>query len=220
MHAQMMLVLAATWGLLAGTDDKLPTQTDFIREVFDAKPSPLTPKFHDAPEGYHVIKEDLAKGLVEEAQKRKADLRGILIAGPMSLDPLWTYTIVVFIQEGDKIRINLLVFPHARITYKSTSLVSNERYEKWVTDMQGTGALEAAPPAAAGGEKDQAKKDRMFTLLYSTSGAGGKDRRSYHANPEKLDGEKRERFENLVNGILENQKTTYTVYEDDEDKDS
>jgi hypothetical protein len=215
----MFLAVAVLSGLMGRDEDPMPTRADFIREVFDARPSPLTPKFHDAPKGYHVIKDDLLKGLVEEAEKRKLDLRGVVIAGPMSVDPLWTYTVVAFIREGDKIRVNLLVFPHARLTYKSTRLVTTERYEKWVAEMQGTGVLEPKPPAAAKDEKDEGKRDRMFTLLVSTSDPGGKDRRASYANPEKLGEEKQELFQNVLNSILKDQKKTYSVYNDDEDKD-
>lgn len=199
---------------LARADAPLPTRTDFIREVLDPKPSPLTPKFHDDARSYHVIKEDLAKGLFGEAQKRKLDLRGVVIAGPMSLDPLWTYTVVAFIREGDKVRANVVVFPHARLTYKSTALVTTERYEKWVGEMEGTGVLEPKLPAAARGEKDEAKRDRMFTLLFATSGPEGKDRRTYYSDPERLEDEKRGRFQDVLKGILEDQEETYSVYKD------
>jgi hypothetical protein len=199
---------------MARAEDPLPTRTDFIREVLDPKPSPTTPKFHDDTRSYHVIKEDLAKGLFEEAEKRKLDLRGVLIAGPMSLDPLWTYTVVAFIREGDRVRANVVVFPHARITYKSTGLVTVERYEKWVAEMEGTGVLKPKLPSAARGEKDEAKRDRMFTLLFASLGPGGKDCRSYYADPQELEEGKRGRFQEVLNGILENQEETYSVYKD------
>lgn len=186
MRTCVFLAFAMLSASMALGEDPMPTRTDFIREVLDAKPSPLTPRFHDAPKGYHVIKEDLAKGLLEEAEKRRLDLRGVVIAGPMSLDPLWTYTVVAFIREGDKVRANVVVFPHARITYKSTGLVSVARYEKWVAEMQGTGVLEPKLPAAARGERDKGRRDRMFTLLLATSGPGGKDRRTYYSDPQKL----------------------------------
>ena len=220
MHAQMFVAIAVLVGQIARDDDPMPTRADFIREVFDAKASPLTPKFHDEPKCYHVIKEDLLKGLVEEAEKQKLDLRGVVIAGPMKLDPLWTYMVVAFIREGDQVRVNLLVFPHARITYKSTGVVTAERYEKWVAEMQGTGVLEPKPPAAAEDEKDEGKRDRMSTLLFATSGIAGKGRRAYYSNPEKLEEKKQERLNDVLNGILKGQKQTYSVCKDeDEDKD-
>ncbi len=211
MRACLLVAFAILFAPLVRAQDPLPTRNDLIREVLDAKPSPLTPTFHDDARSYHVIKEDLAKGLFEEAEKRKLDLRGVLIAGPMSLDPLRTYTVVAFIREGDQVRANVLVFPHARITYKSTGLVTVERYGKWVAEMEGTGVLEPKLPASARGAKDEAKRDRMFTRFFATSGPGGKDRRSYYADPQELEEGKRGRFQEVLNGILETQEERYSV---------
>ena len=124
----------------------MPTRAAFIQEVLDARPTPVTPKFHDAADSYHILKEDLLKGLVEESEKRKLSLRGVLIAGPMPFDPLWTYVVSVFIQDGDKVRINLLDFAHARITYKGTGIVTGERFGKWISDLKETGVLRRSFP--------------------------------------------------------------------------
>lgn len=216
MRASIMLVLAAFWGLSAEAEDPIPTRADFIREVFDSRPTSVTPKFHDAPKGYHIVKENLVKGLIEEAKKRKIDLRSIVIAGPMPLDPLWTYHIVVFIREKDRIRINSLVFPHARITYKSTGLVTTERYEKWVNDLVESGVLEPKLPEVAKAEKDETKRDMTFTLLVATIGPDGKEPHTSYANPQNLEDEKQEQFQDALNGILDQQKKMYSLYKDDE----
>jgi hypothetical protein len=61
-----VIVLAAP---SAHADDLKPTREAFLKEVLDAKPSPVTPKFDDYTSGsYHIEKEDLLKGLVEWLQ--------------------------------------------------------------------------------------------------------------------------------------------------------
>src|SRR5262245_51091726 len=72
-------------------DQLKPTRKAFLGEVLDARPTPVTPKFDDyTPGSYHIEKEDLLNGLIEEAKKRKLTLRSVTIFGPVLTDPLWT----------------------------------------------------------------------------------------------------------------------------------
>lgn len=89
-------------------------------------------------------------------------------------------------------------------------------FEKWAADMLGSGVLETGLPAEARDEKDEVKRDRLFTLLFATSSPGGNGRRTYYSNPEKLDEEKQERFQEVLNGILKHQEKTYSVYADED----
>jgi len=202
-------------GLLVHAQEPKPTRGAFICEVLDAKPTAVTPKFDDyTPGSYHIVKEDLLKGLIEESEKRGLDLRGVIVAGPMR-DPLWTYYVTAFFREGDKVRVNLLIFPHARITYKSTGLIENERYERWVADLRGTGMLQDEPPAEVRDEEDPVKRDQGYTLLLASRADGGDCRVGYAdtlAHEEKL-----EEFQDLLNSIFEGMEQTYSVYEEDQE---
>jgi hypothetical protein len=210
-------MIAASLGLAAQSsargDDPKPTRDAFISEVLDAKPTPATPKFHDVGDSYHILKEDLLKGVTEEAAKRKLGLRGVLIAGPMR-DPLWTSVVVVFLREGDKVRVNLLIFPHARITYKATGLVTAKRFDEWVIEVHKSSILRRELPEAARKEKDEKKRDWAYTLLLATWDADGKGRRLDYATPEAEDEEKRDQFQEAVNAMTEDLNDTYNVYKD------
>jgi hypothetical protein len=187
----------------------------FIGEVLDAKPTDTTPKFDDyTPGSYHIIKQDLLEGIVEQAAERNLGLRGMLIAGPMR-DPLWTYVVVVFLREGDKVRVNLLVFPHARITYKATGLVTADRYNKWAAEVHKSSLLRRELPEAARKEKDEMKRDLAYTLLLATWDADGKGRRIDYARPdEEEDEEKRQEFQELLNAIAKDLEATYDPFKE------
>jgi hypothetical protein len=201
-------VAILTWpASLAAGDDPKPSRETFIREVLDAKPTPLTPRFQ-AGEGYYVRKEDLMKGVIEEAAKRKLRLRGVLIVGPLP-DGFWTYIIAAFLGEGDKVRVNLLIFPHARITYKATGLVTPADYDKWVAELQKAGILKKDPPEAARKEKDESRRENTFSLLLGTWGADGSSHRVFYAKAEDEAEERREEFGKALSGILNGLEATY-----------
>src|SRR5262249_40593184 len=88
-----LVTAAATLIVLAlpvCAEDPKPTREAFLGEVLDAKPTAVTPKFDDyTPGSYHIEKEDLLKGLIEEAKKRKITLRALTISGPFPFDPHW-----------------------------------------------------------------------------------------------------------------------------------
>jgi hypothetical protein len=88
---------------------------------------------------------------VVEAQKQKLVLRAVVVVGPLGGDPLWTSWVWVFIQEGEKIRVNGLVMPHARITGKSTCLITAEQFKKWAEGLLDMRVLELQTPTAVGG---------------------------------------------------------------------
>lgn len=55
----LVLLTAAAIAFLSGTpsraDDHKHSRAAFISEILDAKPAPVTPKFRDAPDSYHVF---------------------------------------------------------------------------------------------------------------------------------------------------------------------
>ena len=206
------LLVVTTAILLAGSslgaDDSKPTREAFLGEVLDAKPTAATPKFDDYTDGsYHIEKEDLLKGLTEEAKKRKLTLRAVTIVGPLAPDPLWTSYVVVCIQEGEKVRVNSLVMPHARITGKSTGLVTADRYKKWRDAILSTKVLQKEMPKDSDKAKKNAPNPFSSDVLFITWDEKGKTREVFHGkvgddkNVEKL-------FEE-INGILKELKKTY-----------
>lgn len=104
------------------TDDITPSRSAFLTEVLFAEPTARTPRFDDyTTDSYHVRKLDLVTGLEEQSRSCGLRLRAVLIVGPVGM--LWSYHIAALIDEGDQIRINTLVMPHARITGKASGLV-------------------------------------------------------------------------------------------------
>lgn len=171
-------------GRLLAADDEGPTRAAFLKEVLDAAPTPVTRQFNDYTKGsYHVEKADLLKGLVEEAAKQKKTLRAVVIVGPLRGDPLWTSTVHVFLQEGDKVRLNTLVMPHARITSKGTAVLTGDEYAKWLDGVLGTDLLQKQPPAAdapKGKDKDDPPAAAFAAdILFVAWDAESKGRRVY-----------------------------------------
>lgn len=104
------------------TDDITPSRDAFLAEVLFAEPTARTPRFNDyTTDSYHVRKLDLVTGLEEQSRLCGLRLRAVLIVGPVGM--LWSYHIAALIDEGDQVRINTLVMPHARITGKASGLV-------------------------------------------------------------------------------------------------
>ena len=142
MSARLGRVLAAAAGILAAVDapraqtaDSLaPTREGFLREALDAAPTARTPRFNDyAPGSYHAEKLDLAVGLPAEARRLGRPLQGLVVLGPVG--PLWAYYVVTLAGEGEAVRVNSLVMPHARITGKATGLVARREAEALLGDL-------------------------------------------------------------------------------------
>ena len=190
-------------------DDAKPTREAFLSEVLDAKPTLVTPKFDDYTRGsYHIEKEDLIKGLVEEAKKRKLTLRAITILGPVPVDPLWTSRVLVFIQDGEKIRVNALVMPHARITSKATGLITADQYKKWREGVLATGALKKEPPPSdAKKDKPVAFASELVVVLWNED---GKAQEVHHGDVVVAGkSEKVEKLFEHYNAVLKELKATY-----------
>jgi hypothetical protein len=206
-----VMALPPNAGVSRAADRPRPTREAFLGEVLDAKPTPATPEFNDySPSSYHVRKEDLLKGLIDEAKNRKLTLRAVLIAGPMPDDPLWTYHVAAFIQEGDKVRVNSLVMPHARITGKFTGRVTSERLKKWLDEVLETGLPRKEPPPQARNDKakDGPLDDFGYHLLLAAWDAEGKTRQLYYGSLRD-DEKKVERFKEQCNSVLKELKKTY-----------
>jgi hypothetical protein len=214
-NAQRLLLAAAAVATLHGpllwAADPKPTRDAFLAECLDAKPTPTTPKFNDYRLGsYHVVKDDLLKGLTDEAKNRKLALRAVLVCGPRPGDPLWTSYVTVFLREGARVRVNHLVMPHARITWKGTVLIPADRYDKWLSGALDTGVLQKEPPEDARAEKgeDRRLRDKEYHLLLVVWDADGKAAREYYGSL-RGDEQKLEKFSEAYNAILKDLKKTY-----------
>jgi hypothetical protein len=101
-----------------------PTRQGFFEEVLFAEATARTWRFHDYnnPPSYHVDKMDVYRQLPQAAQAKGLRLLGLVIVGPSG--PLWTYWVFVFVKEDQQVRVNQIVMPHARITWKGTGVVT------------------------------------------------------------------------------------------------
>ncbi|HNH83884.1 MAG TPA: SMP-30/gluconolactonase/LRE family protein [Acidobacteriota bacterium] len=122
-----------------------PNRDTFFQELLDAEISPVTCFFDDYTRGsYHIHKLDLCNGIQVAARRNGYKLRGLLAIGPYG--PLWAYDVIVFLEAGNQIRANRLIMPHARITWKGTSLFTLEKYGELVTSLKEAGKLTSKMP--------------------------------------------------------------------------
>ena len=141
------MLATITVGTLLQSSFGAPDRAQFIRECLDAAPTSQTPKFDDYTKGsYHVDKFDLVQGLEAATKSKPGQLRGVIIYGPHG--PLWAYHIIVALSEGDMIRLNSLVVPHARITSKGTQTLSTAEFALLTNKLVSSKLLrEGDPPS-------------------------------------------------------------------------
>lgn len=114
----------------------------FIEEMIYPQGTSRTPKFDDyTPGSYHVGKLDLVDGIID-ANKSSPRVDAVLVLGPSG--PLWQYNVITVVSgdsSSNTVRINSLVFPHARITYKSTRTTTRDFYVKSIAGIMSNVAL-------------------------------------------------------------------------------
>jgi hypothetical protein len=129
----------------AGQPRGMPTREDFFRELVEPRPLPTSASFRDgAPDSYHVDKLELWREFPSFLRSRGLELRGLVILGPTG--PLWSYFLFAFFDEGERVRVNEVVFPHARLTAKQTGLLTREQAEAWLATLAGLPGLQEIPP--------------------------------------------------------------------------
>ena len=186
-----------------------PDRAQFIRECLDATATRDTPKFDDYTEGsYHVDKFDLVEGLEGATKSQPGRLHAVIILGPTG--PLWTYYVFVALSEGDGIRLNWLVMPHARITGKSTRTFSKADFEQMFSKVTVSKLLhEGEPPSDKAA--DPSSRDYACDFLVASWSDG--QRISWCAKLEDSGyGESTKDVSALsddVNALLKGAKTTY-----------
>ena len=193
-----------------------PDREQFIRECLDSAATPETSKFNDYTEGsYHITKLDLVDGIEKATESQPGRLRAVIIFGPAG--PLWTYHVLVALKEGELIRLNSLVMPHARITGKGTTTLSEAEFDKLLGKLTASKLLSEADPAAM--KKEQSSSgDFGYDMLVSVWTNSRRSLRS--AKLEKLMIESSPRAQEAeamlsdLNGLLKGVKTTYPKEEE------
>jgi hypothetical protein len=112
-----------------------PSREGFFEQVLFAPATPRTPLFEATPESYHANKAELIRLLPSFARERGINLLGVVTVGPSGR--LWEYRVIAFIEEGASVRVNQVVFPHARLTAKWTRLMERADYRRLLVDLRG-----------------------------------------------------------------------------------
>jgi hypothetical protein len=172
----LALFLAALMPGLASAEDR---RSRFFDECLTPGPTRFTPEFDAySADAYVVNKLELVEALPRAARERGRPLRASLIVGPHGM--LWTYSVFTFVQEGQWIRVNALVMPHARITGKSTGLLSPREFADLSAQLRGlsfarsardTNALraqiEAQQKAEQASKRPEIEPEWMYELLFA-----------------------------------------------------
>lgn len=103
----------------------------FIEEMCYSQGCARTPRFDDYTEGsYHVRKLPLVNEITRRNTNDSARVEAVIVLGPSG--PLWQYNLVTIVgtnRNSKILRVNHLVYPHARITRKATRLVPRDDVE-------------------------------------------------------------------------------------------
>lgn len=186
-------------------DSLAPSREGFFREVLFAGPTPRTPRFDDYTEGsYHAAKVDLARGLAAEAARCGLDLQLLLVLGPVG--PLWAYHVMPFIADGDSVRVNTLVMPHARITGKATGRRGRAQVEQLLAKLTASPLLMRGLPAGADTATDLGS-EFGWELLLTRYEAG--EARHWHAELREADAAAVESVFAAINAFLDGLQATY-----------
>jgi hypothetical protein len=196
-------------------DTLSPSRDAFFREALFASPTMRTPRFDDyTPDSYHADKLDLAEGLPSEAARCGLRLRALLVVGPVG--PLWSFHVVPFIEDGDSLRVNSLVMPHARITGKGSARVSEAALTELVTDLTRSPLVKAGLPAFGDSLREPLARDFSYNLLLVLY-EGEHAPRYWHASlwpamrgDDKTSVEHAERLTASIDRVLGRTSETYT----------
>ena len=140
-----ILGCARTAAIQEGGESLDLSRAAFIRELLDPRQTDVTANFDDyTPGSYHVNKLDLVLGIDSLRRVGRQDVIGVFVHGPAPMDPLWSYRAWLFLQEGDSVRVNALIMPHARITAKTTGVVSREAFDALTDSMRGNRVMRPA----------------------------------------------------------------------------
>ena len=150
----------------------------------------------------------LLTAVMDDAKKRKLSLRAFGIVGPLPSDPLWTTYVIVFLEEADKVRVNLFVTPRARTTNTATGMLTAAQYKKWLESTLQTGVLDNRLRKKGGhdGSKGSAKAFASNFLL-ATWSEDGKEQEMFYG--DAFYDRKMEKFLDLFSSLGKELKQTY-----------
>jgi len=118
----------------------------FVQELVFAHATPRTLRFDDYTEGsYHVRKADVVEG-VRERRRNNPSILAVIVTGPIG--PMWAYKVDLFMSQGDFVRVNTVWMPHARITFKSTSLITRDLFDETFAFIRQSEAIVSGYPTA------------------------------------------------------------------------
>jgi len=122
-----------------------PTRGDFFNEMLACGGTSQTSKFHGYHEaGFSVQPLEVLERFPKFAQASGARPRALLVTGPHG--PLWTYHVLTFFSEGEGVRCNSLVMPHARITGKSSGVFTHANVSQFLREVQASPLLSSGDP--------------------------------------------------------------------------
>ena len=121
-----------------GAEDGWDLSEDaFIEEMLYPQGLARTPRFNAyTPDSYHVRKLHLVDSVSARNTNTVRKVETLIILGPAG--PLRQYNIVTIISTNpasENVRMNHLVFPHERITHKSTRLLPREEMNRIVQGL-------------------------------------------------------------------------------------
>jgi hypothetical protein len=151
---KVLAALLLSWSISAipydrGDDFPYPAFDDlsirgFAQEVLYGTGTGRTSLFNDYKQGsYHVQPKELLERLPSEARSHKLQLHAAVVIGPVG--PLWAYDVIAFLQEASCTRVNRVVVPHARITFKATACLPDAEAAEWLSRFRKEITPEAGP---------------------------------------------------------------------------
>ena len=151
---------------LRPSDSLATSREGFLAEVLDARATHRTPRFdsyHD--DSYGVDKQEVATGLVDVSRACGLPLRAVVIVGPVGV--LWAYYVLAFLDETPAtIRVNSLVMPHARITDKSSGVITVAAFDSLLGGLTANPVLEPGQShRVATTDTSQLGKEFSYDLL-------------------------------------------------------
>jgi hypothetical protein len=99
----------------------------FVTELTHAQGTHRTPAFDDYTRGSYHVQMDSLLDAVRAERSREPKIRALAAIGPFG--PLWQFNVVLFMDEGERLRSNVLAMPHARITWKGTRSLESAEFE-------------------------------------------------------------------------------------------
>ena len=186
-------------------------RTGFLQELLFPQGPARTPDFDDYTEGsYHVDKLELLEGI--RSIRTREHIEGLIVYGPVGM--LWSYHVLLFVAEKDGIRLNSLVFPHARITGKATRVLTSAQFEESMAKLTSNHAMVMGVPSLETLRRERVADTSLewqYSLLLAVWPNGAE--RLWHSAGDEftLPEDELTGLTSVLNELLENSTVTYTT---------